>query len=170
MIRLETRTPIPVEWEEAVGPFGTMIVFDGRLNGKMWSIYRINTANRQLFYVKQKSIDGEEDMLCLPCSCAFRVRAGNNNTDPPEFGPRSVCAVVGNGIRNHAIKTFDFSSINPMLENKRLAIKATDNGENYLPYMTGYMAMGNPAHPDLIDLVRSKRVDYWEFKPGDYEA
>jgi hypothetical protein len=36
--------------------------------------------------------------------------------------------------------------------------------------MTGYIAMGNPAHPDLIQLVRSQRFDYIEFETGDFEA
>ena len=36
MIRLRSRTDIPNSWEEVVSPFGTYVVFDARLNGKMW--------------------------------------------------------------------------------------------------------------------------------------
>ena len=39
-------------------------MFDARLNGKMWGIHRMSLLNRRLFYVLQKSSDGEEDMLC----------------------------------------------------------------------------------------------------------
>ena len=170
MIRLESRTDIPNTWEEQVGPFGTMIVFDARLNGKMWAIHRINSLDRKLFYVRSKSTDGKESILCSDCSCVFRIRNDQNaQVDPPSIGPRSVCAVTGNNIRNHAIKSFKFPSINPELENDKLAIKTRENGENYVPYMTGYLAKGI-IHPDLIDLANAERIDYWEFDAGDYEV
>jgi hypothetical protein len=170
MIRIESRTSVPASWDEVVGPFGTYVVFDARLNGKMWGIHRINSNNRNLFYVKQKSSDGEEDMLCSECSCAFRIRNNQNaQGDPPSVGPRSVCAVIGNNIRTHAITTFEFPSINPELADGNLAIKTRDGGDSYIPYMTGYLADGTLS-PDLIDLARASRVDYWEFESGDYEV
>ena len=150
-------------------PFGTLLVFDGRLNGKTWTIHRINSLSRTLFYVKSESTGSDENMLCNECSCAFRIRnlgAG----DPPNIALVLFVLLLWR-IRTHATSMFEYDGINPQLENDKLAVKAKRRrGVICTLHDRIFYTMGNPAHPDLIELVKSQRFDYIEFEAGDFEA
>jgi len=180
MIRIESRTRVQPMWEETDqnGQGGTTLVFDGRTNGKTWTIHRINGDNSKIFYIKPDSDDKSESMLCSECSCAFRLRRTEFQREGPDIGPRSACAVDGNGVRNHQIITEEYASINPFLINDKLAIKTRDpallEGEaEFRPYMAGYMgqAVGaNIVARRLIQIIGANRIDYIEFESGDYQS